>query len=93
MRRPKTWHELLDGEEALARLRSMKFFDQEIADAIERICRGAPSVGAIYPSDFGRSVRKVLMPTTKNRVYYTVRDGEIVILSVWGAPREHGPNL
>lgn len=55
------------------RLDAPDLFDQEIAAAIERICRSAPSVGAIYPSDFGRSVRKVLMPTTKNHVYYTVK--------------------
>ncbi len=75
------------------RLDAPDLFDEEIAAAIEQICRGAPNVGALYPSSFGRAVRKVLMPTTKNHVYYTVKDGEAVILSVWGAPREHGPKL
>ena len=37
--------------------------------------------------------RRVLMPTTQNHVYYAVRENEIVVLSVWGAPRERGPKL
>jgi hypothetical protein len=33
------------------------------------------------------------MPTTQNHIYFAVRDNEIVVLSVWGAPRERGPKL
>jgi hypothetical protein len=35
------------------------------------------------------------MPTTEQHVYYTVDEaaGEIVIETVWGAPRGRGPKL
>ncbi len=67
-------------------------FDDEMALAVERM-RTSPTVGAVYPSSFGRPVRRVLMPKTKNHVYYAIREDEIVVLSVWGAPRGRGPKL
>lgn len=36
-------------------------------------------------------VRRVLLPKTETHVFYAVRDGEAVILSVWGVRRKHGP--
>jgi hypothetical protein len=33
------------------------------------------------------------MPRTQNHVYYVVRENEIIVLSVWGAPRAKGPKL
>jgi len=67
-------------------------FDDEMAIAVERM-RTSPTVAPAYPSSFGRKVRRVLMPRTKNHIYYTVRKDEIVVLSVWGAPRGKGPKL
>ena len=67
-------------------------FDEEMAAAIEQI-GAAPALGAIYPSSFGRTVRRRLMPRTHNHVYYLVRESEVVVLSVWGAPRGKGPKL
>jgi plasmid stabilization system protein ParE len=67
-------------------------FDDEIAAALEQM-RTLPTVGAIYPSSFGSTVRRLLMPKTKNHVYYAVRENEVVVLSVSGAPRERGPKL
>ena len=29
----------------------------------------------------------------KNHVYYAVHDDEIVVVSIWGAPKQHGPKL
>ncbi|MGA7119860.1 MAG: type II toxin-antitoxin system RelE/ParE family toxin [Polyangiaceae bacterium] len=69
-----------------------ELFDEEIAAAIERI-GAAPGLGAIYPSGFGRTLRRVLMPRTQNHVYYVVRADEVVVLSVGGAPRAKGPKL
>jgi plasmid stabilization system protein ParE len=71
---------------------SPDLFDDEMAAAIEQI-GAAPTLGAIYPSSFGRTVRRVLMPKTQNHVYYLVREKEVVVLSVWGAPRGRGPKL
>ena len=67
-------------------------FDDEFADALERIGK-TPTIGSIYPSGFGAVVQRVLMPKTKNHVYYAVHAGEVVVLSVWGAPRRRGPKL
>jgi plasmid stabilization system protein ParE len=71
---------------------SPHLFDEEMAAAIEQI-GAAPALGAIYPSSFGRTVRRVLLPNTQNHVYYLIRDDEVVVLSVWGAPRGKGPTL
>jgi plasmid stabilization system protein ParE len=71
---------------------SPDLFDEEMADAIERI-RTKPGIGTVYPVSFGLTVRRVLMATTQNHVYYAVREDEVVVLSVWGAPRERGPKL
>ncbi len=46
-----------------------------------------------YPSAFDVVVRRVLMAKTNNHVYYAVHEGEVVVLSVWGAPRRRGPKL
>jgi hypothetical protein len=67
-------------------------FDDEVALAVEQL-RTSPSIGASYPSRFGWLVRRLLMPKTKNHLYYVIREGEIVLLSVWGAPRGRGPKL
>jgi plasmid stabilization system protein ParE len=71
---------------------SPNLFDEEMAIAIEQI-RAAPKVGAPYPSSFGRTVRRLLMPKTANHVYYLARENDIVVVSVWGAPRGKGPKL
>lgn len=67
-------------------------FDEELERAIEQIIR-RPTAGAIYPCGFPEVVRRVLLTKTKNYVYFTVNEGEIVILSIWGAPRRRGPKL
>ena len=67
-------------------------FDEEVAAAIEQI-RGMPSIGTIYPAAFEIPVRRLLLPKTQNHLYYTVREDEFVVLSVWGAPRARGPKL
>lgn len=67
-------------------------FDDEMADAIDRICK-KPGIGSVHPSESGPTVRRVLMKTTLNHVYYAVRDNEVVVLSVWGAPKGRGPKL
>ena len=67
-------------------------FDEEMAISVEQI-RTMPTSGTIYPASFGATVHRLLMPKTQNHIYYTVRDKEIVVLSVWGAPRGRGPTL
>jgi len=52
-----------------------------------------PTIGAEYPADLGVDVRRVLMPKTRNHVYFAASGDEVVILSVWGAQRARGPKL
>lgn len=67
--------------------------DDELAEAISKIRANPTTVGAIFDSRFPSTVRRVLMPKTKNNVFFAVIEGEIVILSIWGAPRKRGPKL
>lgn len=84
-KRKKTWW--LKNRPAAADL-----FEREFNDTLDLI-RTTPGIGTVYASRFEIVVRKVLMPRTQNHVYFTVRNDETVILSVWGAARERGPNL
>ena len=68
-------------------------FEQELDAALEQIV-GAPGIGAVYDrEDLEVPLRRVLLPKTKNHVYYAATSDEIVVLSVWGAPRGRGPKL
>ena len=69
---------------------SPALFDDELADAVGRIC-AKPGIGMLYPASIGPTVRRVLMPTTQNHIYYAVRENEVVVLSVWGAPPRARP--
>ena len=55
----------------------------------------SPDLGAPYVTRHGVVIRRVLMPKTKNHVYFEVRTDEdiVMILAVWGAPRGRGPKL
>lgn len=69
-------------------------FKQELTAAFLRILR-APKVRPPHTVIEGEPVWRVLMPTTKQHVYYTVDDnvGEVVIETVWGARRGRSPKL
>jgi len=60
--------------------------------AVERI-GSTPSIGTLYPTTLGVTVRRLLMPATQNHIYYAVQRNTLVVLSVWGAPRGGGPEL
>ncbi len=68
---------------------SPNLFDEEMAIAIEQI-QAAPRVGAVYPSSFGRTVRRLLMPKTKNHVYYLVRRCACATLLAMADCTSHG---
>jgi plasmid stabilization system protein ParE len=67
-------------------------FDEELSQTIDMLV-ATPTLGTCYPSRTGVSIRRVLMKKTNNHVYFTVHEDELVVLSVWGAPRERGPKL
>jgi len=68
-------------------------FEEELNAALDRIAV-KPNIGALYEQgNLDVPVRRVLLPKTKNHVYYAVQDDEIVVVSVWGAPKQRGPKL
>jgi plasmid stabilization system protein ParE len=68
-------------------------FEQELNAALERIVQ-SPGLGSLYERvDMEVPVRRVLLPKTKNHVYYAVEGTELVVLTVWGTPRGRGPRL
>ena len=67
-------------------------FDEELTRTLDTIL-ATPTIGAPYASDLEVGVRRVLMRKTRNHIYYTVHDDQVVILSIWGTPHKHGPKL
>jgi hypothetical protein len=69
-------------------------FARELAEARDLIT-GTPTGGAMYTTASGKRFRRVLMPKTKNHVYFEVDEtrGLIIVHAIWGAPRGRGPEL
>jgi plasmid stabilization system protein ParE len=69
-------------------------FAHELAEARDLIRRN-PGAGVAYASASGKTARRVLLPKTRNHVYFEV-DAErdlVIVLALWGAPRGRGPRL
>ena len=64
-------------------------------DTARRLIVASPDLGAPYVKRHGVLVRRMILPKTKNHVYYEIRKDEdiVMILAVWGAPRGRGPKL
>ncbi len=69
-------------------------FARELSEA-RNLLAETPEVGAPYQRRRGVMVRRVLLPKTRNHVYYEIDRtlNVVMILAVWGAPKEHGPKL
>lgn len=63
-------------------------------DAALACIAASPNLGSEYTTRTGSvSVRRVLMPKTRNHVYYLTEGDEVVVVTVWGAPKRRGPRL
>ncbi len=72
---------------------SPDLFEQEFAAALDRIAQ-TPGLGRLYEEGhLDVPIRRVLLPKTLNHVYYTGDGQDVVVLSVWGALHEGGPQL
>jgi plasmid stabilization system protein ParE len=73
---------------------SPDLFADELADALDLIAN-TPNVGAVYETVSGKAARRVLMPRTKNHVYFEVDEAHerVIVHAVWGTPRGQGPKL
>jgi hypothetical protein len=69
-------------------------FARELAEARDLIL-ATPGVGVTYTSASGKTARRVLLPKTRNHVYFEVDEQQdlVIVLAVWGAPRRRGPSL
>jgi plasmid stabilization system protein ParE len=69
-------------------------FARELAKTTALIA-GSPKVGKIYMFLDDEPMRKIFMRKTRHHVYYTHDEAgaEIVIHSVWGTPKQHGPTF
>jgi hypothetical protein len=69
-------------------------FARELAEARTMLltARGA---GVKYTTKSGKIVRRVLMPKTRNHIYFEIDEIRqlVVVLAVWGAPRGRDPEL
>lgn len=77
------------------RPKAPRLFALELADVRRRITDN-PDSGKVYAVRAGGVVvRRVLMPKTRTHVFYELREGEHVamIVALWGAMKEHGPEL
>jgi len=66
-------------------------FERELAASFRTVA-AAPGLGKRYPhaSD---AVRRMLMPSTRNHIYYLERDDHVLVVAVWGAIKRAGPDL
>jgi hypothetical protein len=54
----------------------------------------APTLGIVHEQDDARvTVFRILMPRTHHHLYYSVEGDDLVVLSVWGAPKRRPPRL
>ncbi|MFL5264425.1 MAG: type II toxin-antitoxin system RelE/ParE family toxin [Anaeromyxobacteraceae bacterium] len=69
-------------------------FARELAEARE-LMAATPGVGVTYTDANAKTARRVLLPKTRNHVYFEVDEqrGLVIVLAVWGAPRRRGPQL
>jgi hypothetical protein len=76
------------------RLGAPDLFARELAQVGDLIAV-SPNVGVTYTTSSGRTAKRVLMPKTRNHVYFEVDEDQdrVVVLAVWGAPRGRGPAL
>jgi plasmid stabilization system protein ParE len=74
------------------RLDAPYLFDRELQAAFDQL-RVAAESGQVYQRGT-TLVWRVLMPRTRNHVYYRILDEAVVqVVTVWGAVRERGPRL
>ncbi len=69
-------------------------FAREFRDTLELIS-APPGAGVAWPTQRRPTLRRILMPKTRNHVYFRVDStrGVIYLLGVWRTPQMGGPQL
>jgi hypothetical protein len=71
---------------------SPDLFAQELAQALSTV-ELAPEAGHRYSHPEIKGVRRVPLRATRNHVYYLHAGDTVVVLAVWGAIKDAGPDL
>ncbi|MBC8068544.1 MAG: type II toxin-antitoxin system RelE/ParE family toxin [Deltaproteobacteria bacterium] len=66
-------------------------FEEELALAV-RMLADAPGIGKRYLHATG-GIRRVLLRSTRNHVYYVEHEDRVLVVAVWGAVKGAGPDL
>jgi len=69
-------------------------FADELEATLKQVCE-MPGAGVAWPTPRRSSLRRILMPRTRNHVYFRVDEQHqiVVVLAVWGAAKQRGPKL
>jgi plasmid stabilization system protein ParE len=67
-------------------------FAEELEQAI-KIVAMLPGAGTPYEQSPVPDVRRVYLRRVAAHLYYTFDEDEVIIRALWGARREHGPQL
>ncbi len=86
--------ELVDAWWRHERPKAPDLFRDELDKVIELLA-GQPRVGTIYRVVRGQTFHRVLLPKSRQHVYYSIDEDDqaVVIQTVWGAARGRGPTL
>ena len=71
---------------------SPELFSSELASAFSTL-ETAPRTGKPYRRGKLNGVRRILLPTSRNHVYYLVGTEVVIVLAIWGSVKGSGPNL
>lgn len=77
------------------REKAPRLFLEELAAVVAKLRAGADHERREYAAQHGRIIWRILMPKTKNHVYYRIdrTAGEAEILIVWNAVSSAAPEL
>lgn len=77
------------------REKAPRLFVEELAAVVAKLREGADKERQQYAAQSGRIIRRLLMPRTRNHVYYRVDEtaGDVEILLVWNAVAGAAPDL
>lgn len=72
-----------------------RLFAQELATIVAKLRDGADEESQRYAARGGRIIWRILMPRTRNHVYYRLDEAaeEVEILLVWNAAAGKSPDL
>jgi len=71
---------------------SPELFSSELASAFSTL-EVAPRTGKPFLRGKVKGVRRILLPATRNHVYYLVGTDVVIVLAVWGSVKGSGPDL